>query len=117
MLSKNRLVLLCFLNLCLTACQSPKTLYHWNDYSETLYEFQKNPSADTQQAHIEGMLEIVEEAEEDNLLVPPGVYFELGIYFSEQGQKDKAKAYFAKELECFPESEKMIELAQSEIKS
>jgi hypothetical protein len=103
------------LSLGLVGCSGTKTLYHWGDYNETAYEYQKEPSPETQQAHVDEMLEIVEDATDDHELVPPGIYFELGMYYAEQNQIQTAKVYFDKELQTFPESKTMVAFALQQL--
>lgn len=107
--------LLVLLMSSLVGCSGTKTLYHWGDYNETAYAYQQEPSPHTRQAHVDEMLDIVEDATEDGLLVPPGVYFELGMFYAQQNERQTAKMYFDQELQAFPESKTMVLLALQQL--
>ncbi|MBE8167443.1 MAG: DUF4810 domain-containing protein [Shewanella sp.] len=102
--------------LILTGCvAAPKTLYHWGDYNHTLYNFTKEPSAETRDAHVNELKEIIAYANEKNKQVPPGIFYELGMMEAETGNNKAAVAYLGKELELYPEAKPLVNLARKEI--
>ncbi|MGB0894123.1 MAG: DUF4810 domain-containing protein [Parashewanella sp.] len=100
--------------LTLAGCKST-TMYHWGDYSHTLYDYTKEPSEKTQAKHIKELREIIAKATKKNLKVPPGIYYELGMMEAEQGNKDLALTYLDKELSLFPEAKQFVMLAKKEL--
>jgi hypothetical protein len=83
-------------------------LYYWGDYSNTLYRYTKEPSPKTREAHRRELVKIVGFAERNKRKAPPGIYAELGELTGTLGNGAEAASYFQKELESYPESEKII---------
>ncbi len=80
-----------------------KTLYRWDGYETSIYEYLKAPAGDsaTQIAKLE--------AEEQNtlsknLMPPPGFDAHLGLLYTDLGQYDQAKVRFMNEKNKYPES-------------
>ena len=96
------LVILIVLLVSGCATVSESNLY-WGKYSHTLYQVKKNPGEASNKAHEEQLLSIVEKSKEKDLMVPPGIYAELGIYALERGDKEIAQKYFQLERETYPE--------------
>jgi hypothetical protein len=78
--------------------------YVWEDYSSTLYQMKKNPSAETIKQHMDELTNIMERSKELNLRVPPGVYCEYGFLLMKEGKKEEAFRYFDLEQQTYPES-------------
>ncbi|MGB4010160.1 MAG: DUF4810 domain-containing protein [Zwartia sp.] len=89
----------------LSGCATKK--YQWNDYERKLYEAYKDPS------QIEALKIRLEETtstlEASKHKVPPGLYAELGTLYLEEGSVDKAKIYYAKERDAWPESKTLMD--------
>ncbi len=102
--------------IALSGCAS-KTLYHWGNYSDTLYASIKEPTAESRAKHKAELSNIIAKAEQKKKKVPPGIYFELATLEANDGNKEKAKEYFSKEISLFPESKKYVELALKEMES
>jgi hypothetical protein len=96
----------------LTGCATrDKQLYYWGNYSQTLYQYVHEPSAKTRENHRKELLNIVKFSEQNKRRVPPGVYAELGSLSALTGTSDLAADYFQKEIEAYPESAKLIQVA------
>lgn len=78
--------------------------YYWGDYSHTYYSFLKEPNKETIAKHYESLIDIVETSSEQNLRVPAGIYAELGYIHSQKGEAETALAFYAKEVELYPEA-------------
>ena len=89
-------------------CAPPK-LYHWGDYSNSLYSCKKDPSEETLLKHKQVLEEIVKASGEKNLRVPPGVYGELGYICLRQNSTKEAKKYFEMEEQLYPESKILMD--------
>ena len=98
-----RLGLTIFLAMFLAGCIAPSQ-YYWGDYSHTLYNSKKNPSDESILKHQQALENIVEESKTRNLVVPPGVYAELGYIYLRQNKNQMAIQYFKMEKEIYPES-------------
>jgi hypothetical protein len=94
--------------LLLAGCAPQQQMYYWGDYSESLYSLKKNPSEESMAKHVETLEAIIQNSQELDKRVPPGIYGELGYYMARQGKAKKAENYFLKEEEVYPESKKLM---------
>ena len=89
----------------LSGCATKK--YQWNDYDKALYEAYKDPTK------VEALRIRLEETttslESRGQKVPPGMYAELGTLYLEEGSVEKAKIYYGKEREAWPESKTLMD--------
>jgi hypothetical protein len=92
-----------FVAISLSGCAAPSQ-YYWGDYSNTLYHFKKTPSDESLLKHQQVLENIIEESKKRNLVVPPGVYAELGYIYLKQNKNPLAIQYFKMEKEIYPES-------------
>tara|TARA_R110002072_G_scaffold86438_1_gene195028 strand:- start:205 stop:561 length:357 start_codon:yes stop_codon:yes gene_type:complete len=83
--------------------------YYWGNYSNTYYNYTKDPSDKTLAAHIAELQNIVAKSDEMELKVPPGLYAELGYISERQGEPSKSASYYQKEMELYPESKTFLE--------
>lgn len=88
---------------------APQKMYHWGNYSETLYQNKKNPCEETLLEHKQVLEEIVKASEQKNLRVPPGVYGELGYIYLRQNSTKEAKQFFKMEEQLYPESKILMD--------
>lgn len=98
------------------AAQKQKPLYHWGNYSDSLYHAKKNPGEKSVMAHKEVLENIINESEKRNLRVPPGVYAELGYIYALLNNTKEAIRLFGLEKQTYPESTILMErlIQQSE---
>ena len=47
--------------------------------------------------------------EKEKQIVPPGLYAELGTLYLQEGDAEKAKKYYAKERDAWPESKTLMD--------
>ena len=94
--------------LLLAGCAPQQQMYYWGDYSESLYSLKKNPSEESMAKHVGTLEAIIQNSQELDKRVPPGIYGELGYYLARQGNPKKAEKYFLKEEEVYPESKKLM---------
>ena len=93
---------LAFLSLC--ACV-PKPIYYWGNYETAIHDRMVDHNAVKGDEHLK---ETIDEAEEEKLKVPPGLYADYGFMLYRQGKMDSAIAYFDKEKKAFPESNQLM---------
>lgn len=98
-----RLLLLAGVLILLTGC-APTGLYYWDNYSHSLYKTVKNPGPESAAVHQETLLRIIEQSQVWGKKVPPGVYYELGYLFYQEGHLDEAAGYFELEMTTYPEA-------------
>lgn len=92
----------------LTACNSTQGGLYWGNYSDTLYDYKKEPSDKTRQQHLKSLNDIIATSEKKGIRVPPGVLVELAIMEIESGSSDSANALLDKELSLYPESKILV---------
>lgn len=85
-------------------CATQKQLYYFGDYSQTLYKSAKDQNDESLLKHKQELEEIISESEKRNLVVPPGIYAELGYLYLKANNANEAIAFFNKESEVYPES-------------
>jgi len=91
----------------LSGCAT-QTMYHWGNYSGTLYNLNNEYSERNKERHYQELLQIVAVASSKNK-VPPGIYFELGMFEARKGNVAQSQEYFNKEMQAFPESRVFVE--------
>jgi hypothetical protein len=99
----------------LVGCATDKNTYYWGDYSETLYDFKKNPDEKTAKAHKDQLLLIITESPKKEKRVPPGVYAEYGYLLVKDGKETDGMEMFDKELTLYPESAVFIQRIKAEL--
>ena len=105
---KIKSILLSLIILCLYSCATTSALYYYGKYSNTLYEFKKNLTEDQLEIHINEMHDIIKISDKKNLRVPPGIYAELGFYYSQKEKFDDALKFYELEIATYPESSKFM---------
>ncbi len=104
MTKKIVIFLLLLYTLIVGGCAREKSLYHWGDYSKTLYHLRKDVNDTTREQHMTELEAIVKVSKESNLSVPPGVYCELGYMYANKGNNKEALDLFVLEKTTYPES-------------
>lgn len=115
-LSISFLLLSCVAVLMLSGCAQPKT-YYWENYSQTLYEYKKNPSDKTLAEHKQELLKIIEVSREHNNRVPPGVCCEYAFLLMKEGKNQEAMKYLDMEEQAYPESKKLVSLLKNRMEA
>lgn len=108
-----RNTILVVLLLFVTACAQNKNIYYWADYSNTLYEANKEKSVKSDERHYAELIKIISSADHYGKKIPPGIYFELSMYESKKGNHDKANMLLSKEYALYPEAKIYIDNMKS----
>ena len=85
---------------------APTTKYNWDNYSQSLYDYQKDATA---QAAYQAALERIITSDGPNRKVPPGIFAELGYLKLASGDSKGAIALFEREKSSWPESSLMMD--------
>ena len=110
----NARVLLAIGALCLLAgCATNQHKYQWGKYDPSLYDYYKDP---TKLGELDASLAaIVNAADSNKALVPPGIYAEYGYLKLLQGNNTQAIDMFKQEEARWPEAkvfmDRMIKVA------
>ncbi|MGR3807470.1 hypothetical protein SAMN05660772_00603 [Pasteurella testudinis DSM 23072] len=104
----------CCCALFLAGCAANTDLYAWkgNSYAQSLYDYMNSGSDETEQ--IATLDSILAEANQKGKKVPPGLYAQLGLLHSKQGDWSKSQEYFNLEKQAFPESAQYIHFLQNQ---
>lgn len=98
------------------AAQVTEAGYYWGNYSKTLYTYTKDPSEEALEAHLMELERIVEESNERDLRVPPGIHAEIGYIRANLGENALAMSHYEAEMSLYPESRLFLErLTQAEV--
>jgi hypothetical protein len=92
----------------LFACM-PQKMYYFGNYSQTLYELEKDQTEEALINHKQELEEIISESETRNLPVPPGIYAELGYINLKKNNSQEAVRLFQAESRLYPESQHLME--------
>ena len=98
-----KLILFTGLFVLLSGCVTTG-IYHWGNYSNSLYKTVTAPGSESTAKHQETLLRIIEQSEHWKRQVPPGAYYELGYLLYQDGHLDEASTYFELEVATYPEA-------------
>ncbi len=88
------------LALLLTGC-AKQEIFYWGNYENTLFErYIENDNSQTE-IHLQAL---IQDAQNANRRVPPGVYADYGVILYKQGKEGKAISFFDQEKKLYPES-------------
>jgi hypothetical protein len=107
-----RITALSVLVLAFTGCSTVSDAgYYWGKYPYTYLETIRNPSSESTEKHVQELRKIIEFSNEKGLKPAPGVYAELAFWLSKTAGSDEneVNAFFAKEMQLYPESGPFIE--------
>ena len=85
----------------LSACV-PQPMYKWGGYDQALLSSYKDPNKSEElRLKLEALITA---AESSQAKVAPGLYAELGTLYYQKGDESKARLYYSKERDAWPES-------------
>ena len=105
----NRILLASLGVLLFMGCVPQQTLYSWNNYETTSYNYLKNSDEKSTQELIETYKKIIKKQTGIRKVVPPGVYADYGFLLLQSDMKVEGTAMLQKEIELYPESRIFIE--------
>ncbi|NMP29029.1 DUF4810 domain-containing protein [Rahnella sp. SAP-1] len=80
-----------------------QSLYSWNSYEPTLYQYYKSDKTGPEQ-QIAELQKNIEQAKSTGKSVPPGLHAQMGLLYADTGHTDLAFQEFKTEKTLFPES-------------
>ena len=84
-------------------------LYYYGSTEKELYQLKKEPNEYRLKNYKEALEEVIEYADYEGQLIPPGTYANLGYLYLQEGKKEEAIKMFETEKKLFPESTKFID--------
>lgn len=105
---KMKFIIMISLTFFIVGCVQNTQMYLWGSYSQTLYEYKKNPSNENLIKHIDMLQKIVSASNKYNMRVPPGVYSELAYMKKLQDPAFNVTELLELEKRTYPESEKFM---------
>lgn len=103
--------------LAVSACESPKTLYHWGRYEESVYKLLDDPDGTNVPEEIRALSGEVERDLAEGRRAAPGVHAHLGYLYYLSGNPDSARLEFEAEKAAYPESAVFIDGVLRRMKS
>jgi hypothetical protein len=91
------------------SCTVQKSLYTWDQYEVTSYNYVKNSDEKSTQALIETYQTIIEYQKGSRGVVPPGVYADYGFVLLQKDKTEEGRAMLLKEVNLYPESKTFID--------
>ena len=99
---------------CITQLSDSK--FYWGNYSQTLYQFKKNPNKKTSRQHKKELMRIIEKSEELGVSTPPGIQAELGYMMFNDGKLKRGMTLIKKEEKTYPESRVLMKKIYNKMK-
>lgn len=90
------------------ACQTQPRLFYWGGYEDSVQRVAGEENAFDLQAEIDTLETDLEQAQNNDLLVPPGFHAHLGYLLYLRGDLDGAVHQLQAEKERYPESEQFV---------
>ncbi|MCG8708532.1 DUF4810 domain-containing protein [Brenneria sp. 4F2] len=115
MLSHKKIVLLVAATILASCASEPKTIYHWERYQPTIYEYYQQDKVSPEE-QIASLQASMEKAKAKNKPVPPGLHAQLGLLYANTGRDGEARQQFAAEKAQFPESAPFMDFLLSKNK-
>jgi hypothetical protein len=94
--------------LLLSACNTTQGGLYWGSYSDTLYNYKKEPGDQSRLQHVKSLNDIIATSDKKGIRVPPGVLIELAIMQIESGSPENANSLLDRELSLYPESKTLV---------
>lgn len=88
------------------ACSSPRTLYDWGKYEETLFIHFHDPAL--KEEALKNFIHFVESGGKTTRPIAPGLYAEAGTFMLEAGDLKSALKFYQMEYDAWPESRPML---------
>ena len=79
-------------------------MYYFGKYSETLYDYKKEPSKKSMKKHMNELEDIIKESKDKGLRVPPGICCEYANLLLQEDRKNEALQFIDLEEQSYPES-------------
>lgn len=94
--------------LFLVACGSNQQMYNWGGGAYTSSTYQSLTQEGDPQEQLKALEEIAQDSAKGKK-VPPGLYAQMGLLYSQLGDTSKATEAFNMETQLFPESKSYIQ--------
>lgn len=92
----------------LTGCGTTAIKYDYGDYAESYYSYKKEPGENSLKEWKSAMTEVVSNAKEKDLRVPPGIYANLGYLALKENNNIEAITYFKLEKQTYPQATRFM---------
>ncbi|WP_020410529.1 DUF4810 domain-containing protein [Hahella ganghwensis] len=93
----------------LVGCATQQSLYYWGEYEPLIYDMYNNPGEAVPSVQIEKLTRTIQQAQSQDMQVPPGLYAHLGMMYAEEGNPSLAVEAFELEKKLYPESTAFID--------
>lgn len=90
--------------LALASCTTTTTLYSWNDYVDSSYQYYKQQTPESTARLMKTYEAMIKKPNGSRKTIAPGICSEYGYFLIQNGKKDEGVAMLKKEKELYPES-------------
>jgi len=108
-------LVLFILTILLCSGCATKTMYYWGEYEGIVYDMYINPGKADPLTQIEKLTKGIQNAENQNKPVPPGIFGHLGMMYAMEGKFALAENSFEEEKRRYSESSVLINRLQSNL--
>ncbi|WP_050465179.1 DUF4810 domain-containing protein [Herbaspirillum autotrophicum] len=107
-LTKRSSLMLSIALVMLAGCATQKTIYHWGDYQQQVYQHFKT-EGNSSEEQIAALEQGIVKARANGGAMPPGYHAHLGMLYARIGKHDQVVQSFETEKTLFPESSGYID--------
>lgn len=97
-------------------CSTPKTLYAWGGYQDSVYQSLKGDGKVSPEQQVQELEAGLQTMASKGSAIPPGYYAHLGLLQLQTGHNDRAAEAWQKEKALFPESARYMDFLLNNMK-
>lgn len=105
---KKLFFIVCVSALTMISCAPKTTLYTWNGYDNSSYNYLKNRDEKSQTELIETYNKIISKQKGTRNTVPPGIYADYGFLLVQSGKVNEGIKMLKMEVSLYTESAKFV---------
>jgi len=104
-----KLICLTVLAFVINSCSSPKSLYSWEKYGQSSYNYLKKADEKSIEGIMEQYRKIIFKQKGTRKIAPPGIHADYGFILIQRGKIKEGKEYLLREIVLYPESKIFID--------
>lgn len=93
----------------LTSCATTTSLYNWNNYVDSSYQYYKKQTPESTERLMKTYEAMIKKPNGSRKTIAPGICAEYGYFLIQNGKKDEGVTMLKKEKELYPESTQFMD--------
>lgn len=93
----------------LASCTTTTTLYNWNDYVNSSYQYYKQQTPESTARLMKTYEAMINKPNGSRKTIAPGICAEYGYFLIQNGKKEEGVTMLKKEKELYPESTQFMD--------